>query len=213
METGMKVITVILFLFTCSTTAVMAQPENAAIAKGNKLYKEGKFDEAAAAYQEALMQNPLNAVARYNLAAARFRTTKYEDAAKAYSETVENTGDNLLKHKSTYNAGVSLTKQNKLLESIAAYKAALRLNPEDADTRFNLQKALEELRKQQQKNSPEQKQQEKQKEKKPEPQKQPPASKKQIEQWLQSLRQKEQEVQQKMQQNKNRSVNKPEKDW
>ena len=189
-----------------------AQKENEAIDRGNKFYKEGAFDKAAGAYQEALVQNPANAVARYNLAAARYRIAKFEEAQKEYEETVTKTGDINLKQKATYNSGVSLTKQNKLLESIHSYKLALRMNPDDADARFNLQKALEELRKQQKKDSPQQKQQP-QKEKKKEPQQQPPATKKQIDQWLQSLRQKEQEIQQKMQQNKSRSVNKPEKDW
>jgi len=205
-----KVIILSLFLMVTSII-VIAQPENATIAKGNKLYKEGKFEEAIAAYQQALQQNPENITAKYNLAAARFRSSKFEEAQKDYEGVLEKTGDSKLKQKATYNNGVALTKQTKLDESIEAYKKALLLNPQDADTRFNLQKALEERHKQNK--AKEQPQQQKKQEKKKEPQKQPPASRKQIEQWMQSLRQKEQEVQQKMQQNKNRSVNKPEKDW
>lgn len=189
-----------------------AQKENASIAKGNRLYKEGKFQEAISAYEQALQQNPDNLTAKYNLAAARFRNSKFEDAEKQYEEVLEKTNDNSLKHKSTYNSGVALTKQSKLLESIEAYKQALRLNPADADTRFNLQKALEELHRQNKSKEKEQQPKQKKQDKKQEPQKQPPASKKMIEQWLQSLRQKEQEVQQKMQ-NRNRSVTRPEKDW
>jgi tetratricopeptide (TPR) repeat protein len=194
-----------------ASTLVIAQPENAAIAKGNKLYKDGKFEEAIAAYQQALQQNPENVTAKYNLAAARFRNSKFEEAQKEYEGVLEKTSDSKLKEKATYNNGVALIKQSKLEESIEAFKKALLLNPQDADTRFNLQKALEEEHKKNK--AKEQPQQQKKQEKKKEPQKQPPASRKQIEQWMQSLRQKEQEVQQKMQQNKSRSVNKPEKDW
>lgn len=189
-----------------------AQKENALIDRGNKLYKEGKFDEAAASYEQALKQNPDNLTAKYNLAAARFRTSKFEVAAKQYEEVEVKSNDNSLKHKSSYNSGVALTRQSKLLESIEAYKQALRLNPSDADTRFNLQKALEELRKQNKSKENQQQPKQNKQEKKQEPQKQPPATKKMIEQWMQSLRQKEQEVQQKMQ-NRSRSVNRPEKDW
>ena len=207
----MRIKITILFLTTMvSSILVTAQPENAAIAKGNKLYKEGKFEEAITAYQQALQQNPENITAKYNLAAARFRNSKFEEAQKEYEGVLEKTNDRSLKQKATYNNGVAFTKQTKLDESIEAYKKALMLNPQDADTRFNLQKALEERHKQNKAKEP---QQQKKQEKKQEPQKQPPASRKQIEQWMQSLRQKEQEVQQKMQQNKNRSVNKPEKDW
>jgi len=205
-----KVTILSLFLLVASTI-VNAQPENAAIAKGNKLYKEGKFEEAITAYEQALQQNPENVTAKYNLAAARFRNSKFEEAQKEYEEVLEKTSDSKLKEKATYNNGVALIKQSKLEESIEAFKKALLLNPQDADTRFNLQKALEEEHKRNK--AKEQPQQQKKQEKKKEPQKQPPASRKQIEQWMQSLRQKEQEVQQKMQQNKSRSVNKPEKDW
>lgn len=206
-----KNITILSILCFWAYASTFAQVENAAIARGNKLYKEGQFEKAIEAYEQALKQNPENTIARYNLAAARFRSGKFEDAQKVYNEVLEKSNDDALKQKAAYNSGVAFTKQNKLWESIEAYKLALRMNPLDADARFNLQKALEELRRQQKK-SPENKQDQK-KEKKQEPQKQPPASKKQIEQWLQSLRQKEQEVQNKMQQNRSRSASKPEKDW
>lgn len=204
--------TILLLAVLLASATGFAQKENAAIAKGNNLYKDGKFAEAIAAYQQALQQNPNNLTAKYNLAAARFRSSKFDEAEKQYEEVQDKTNDNSLKHKSTYNSGVSLTKQTKLIESIEAYKQALRLDPSDTDTRFNLQKALEELRKQNKSKEKQQQPQQKKQEKKQEPQKQPPATKKMIEQWLQSLRQKEQEVQQKMQ-NKNRSVTRPEKDW
>ena len=209
----MKYIIVILCCFFSFANIANAQPDNAAIAKGNRLYKAGKFEEAINAYLQALQQNPENITAKYNLAAARFRNNKFEEAQKEYEEVLSKTNDKDLKHKATYNEAVSFTKQTKLDESIEAYKQALRLNPDDADTRFNLQKALEERQKQNKSNEKQPQKQPKKQEKKQEPQKQPPASKKQIEQWMQSLRQKEQEVQQKMQQNKNRSVTKPEKDW
>ncbi len=212
METRLKLFaTISSFCWLLFTTTAWAQPENTAIADGNKLYKKGKFDKAIEAYQLALTQNPRNAVARYNLAAALFRNSKLEDAEKEYEGIGQQTSDNGLKQKATYNNGVSLTKQNKLEESIAAYKKALHMNPSDEEARFNLQKALEELRKKNK--QPDKKNQQQKKDKKPEPQKQPPANKKMIEQWLQSLRQKEQEVQKKMQQNKSRSVTQPEKDW
>ena len=82
------------------------------IAKGNKLYKEGKFEEAIAAYQQALQQNPKNITAKYNLAAARFRNSKFEEAQKEYEGVLEKTNDDKLKQKATYNNGVSLTKAN-----------------------------------------------------------------------------------------------------
>ena len=84
METRLKLFATILsFCWLILTNTASAQPENTAIADGNKLYKEGKFDKAIEAYQVALTQNPKNAVARYNLAAALFRNSKLEEAEKS----------------------------------------------------------------------------------------------------------------------------------
>lgn len=187
-----------------------AQQEDAAIRQGNKLYHQGQFDKALPEYQKALEQNPKNAVARYNLANARYRNNKFEDAEKSFDDVIDNTTDNKYKEKSYYNKGVALSKEKKLQESIDAWKKALRLDPNDADARFNLQKALKELQKQSNTNN--QKQQQKQKQQ-PQQKQQNKLDKKKIEQYLKSLEQKEQEVQKKMQQNRARSVTQPEKDW
>lgn len=196
-------------LFITLPALVTAQDETAAIREGNKQYKERQFEKALPAYQNAVAQNPKSAIARYNLANARYRTGNLEAAEKSFDELLENTTEKTYKEKGYYNKGVTLTKQKKLLESIEAYKNAIKLNPADEDTRFNLQKALTELKKQtqgQEKKQPQQKQQQKQKQ-------QNKLDKRKIEQYLKSLEQKEQEVQRKIQQNRSRSVTQPEKDW
>jgi tetratricopeptide (TPR) repeat protein len=187
---------------------VKAQNENAAIREGNKLYHNREYEKALPAYQKAVEQNPKNLTARYNLANARYRTGNLPDAEKSYDELIENTTENNYKEKGYYNKGVTLTKQKKLQESIDAYKNALKLNPADEDARFNLQKALTELKKNQ---SQDQKQQ--QQKQQPKPKQDNKLDKKKIEQYLKSLEQKEQDVQRKMQQNRARAVTQPEKDW
>jgi len=189
---------------------VNAQDENAAIREGNKFYHDRQFDKALPAYQKAVEQNPQSATARYNLANAQFRSGNLPDAEKSYDELIEKATDKNYKVKGYYNKGVALTNEKKLLEGIEAYKNAIKLDPTDEDTRFNLQKALTELKKQTQS------QQQKQPQQKPQQKKQPQQNKldkKKIEQYLKSLEQKEQEVQRKIQNNRSRSVTQPEKDW
>jgi Ca-activated chloride channel homolog len=195
-------------LFIILPARVWAQDENAAIREGNKLYKERQYEKALPAYQKAIEQNPNNSTARYNLANARYRTGNLPDAEKSFDELIEKTNEKTFKEKGYYNKGVSLTKQKKLLESIEAYKNALKLDPADEDARFNLQKALIELKKQQ----PQEQKQQQQKQQK-QKQQNNKLDKKKIEQYLKSLEQKEQEVQRKIQQNRSRSVTQPEKDW
>ena len=196
-------------LFIVLPAVVTAQDENAAIREGNKQYKQGQFEQALPAYQKAVAQNPQNAIARYNLANARYRTGNLPEAEKSFDELIEKIPEKTYKEKGYYNKGVTLTKQKKLQESIEAYKDALKLDPADEDARFNLQKALLEQKKQnqgQEQKQPQQKQQQKQKQ-------QNKLDKRKIEQYLKSLEQKEQDVQRKIQQNRSRSVTQPEKDW
>ena len=190
---------------------VKAQEENSAIREGNKLYKKGQFDKALPEYQKAIQQNPRNDIARYNLANARFRSNNFEEAQKSFDAVIDHTTDNNYKQRSLYNKGVAFSKEKKLPESIDAWKKALVLNPNDEDTRFNLQKALKEQQKSSS-NNQQQKQQQKQQQQQKDKQ-QNKLDKKKIEQYLKSLEQKEQEVQRKMQQNRARSVTQPEKDW
>jgi Putative Zn-dependent protease, contains TPR repeats len=213
MEGGLKGLNTIVFMsFMASPWLATAQDENAALRNGNKHYRQGQYDKALPEYEKAIQQNPRNTIAQYNMGNARFRTNNYNEAQKAYDEAIASGSDKSLKERSYYNKGVTLSKQKKLQESIDAWKNALKLDPTDEDARFNLQKALNELKKQQQPRQ--QKQQQKQQPKKqPQQRQQNKLDKRKIEQYLKSLQQKEQEVQRKIQQNRARSITQPDKDW
>lgn len=215
----------ILLSALCSKT-LYAQKENATIRKGNRYYKEQKFDESQKQYQQALQQSPDNAAANYNLGNAQFRKSSFEEAAKSFDEASAHADNRDIKEKSFYNKGVASAKQKKLEESIAAWKDALRLNPADDEARDNLQKALTEQKKQQQQQQKDSKKQEdkkqenknqedkKQEQKQQEPQQQKSRlTKQQVEQLLKALQQKEKDVQDKMNQNKMKTLSQPEKDW
>lgn len=206
-----QLITILSFLF--SSMALFAQAENTALRKGNQLYKKGKVSEAKQEFSKAVQQNPANPTAHFNLGNAQFRKNEFAEAEKDFDNSVSNNPSNTtLQQKALYNKGVALSKQKKLLESIDVYKKALRLAPTDEDTRVNLQKALEELRKQQQsQKQPEDKPKQQQKNNKQKPE--PKTNKKRLEQQLKSLQQKEQEIQEKMQKNRSRAGSQPEKDW
>ncbi|MBS1947786.1 MAG: tetratricopeptide repeat protein [Bacteroidetes bacterium] len=191
-----------------------------AIKKGNRYYKEQKFDESQKAYKLALQQSPGNAPANYNLGNAEFRKNSFADAAKSYDDAIDGTKDSALKEQSYYNKGVAYIKQQKLEESIDAWKSALKLDPNDEEARDNLEKALRELKnkqqQQQQNNNNKKNQQQKQDKKDQQNQDQQQKSKltkQQVEQLLKALQQKEKDEQEKMNQNKQRSVSQPDKDW
>ena len=195
-----------------------AQQEKAAIRAGNKLYKEKQYQASLEEYNKAVTRAPANDVANYNQGNALVRTNRMEEAVASYDNTIAVSKKKPVKEKGYYNKGVALSKQQKLQESIDAWKSALKLDPNDQQARENLQKALMELKKQQE----QQKQQEEEKKKnkkeqnkdqqKEQPKQQSKLTQKQVEQLLKALQQKEKEVQDKLQ-SKNASPSRQDKDW
>lgn len=126
-----------------------AQTAQGYVSKGNEYYLQLNFPLAEAQYRQALNLSPRNTEAKYNLANALMQQKKYGEAIEYYTEVTAAENRNL-RAAAHYNAGVSYSKQKDLPNSIEAYKAALRINPNDKEARENLQKALSEQKKQQQ---------------------------------------------------------------
>ncbi|HUQ64654.1 MAG TPA: tetratricopeptide repeat protein [Flavitalea sp.] len=206
---------VMIILILSFSVGVYSQRKNSYVIAGNKLYRESKYDKALPEYIKALNVSGKDPVVNYNLGNAFFRNEKFDEAAKTFDNTISNS-NSALRQKSFYNKGVSMSKQNKLEESIEAYKMAVKLDPADNDARINLQKALLEMKKKMPPPPPEKKEEKKKMQQSDKsPQKQPPKSnltKKQVEQLLKALQQREQQVQQKMQQ-RNRAAGQQDKDW
>jgi Ca-activated chloride channel homolog len=207
-----------LFLFILAfSSGITCLSQTTNIVKGNRFYKDSAFDKAEEQYRKSISKKPTSA-AQYNLGNTLYQKQKTEEAIQQFDETANSATDADVKAKALYNKGVVYHRNNKLDEAIAAYKDALRLTPDDAEIRKNLQIALMAKRQQ----NPEQKPKEQKKkqeppkeEKKKQEQKPPPPpkiSKKQAEQYLKSLNEKERQLQEKMQ--KKRPVpDQPEKDW
>ena len=188
--------------------ALSAQKNNNAVLKGNELYKKGDFKNAQAEYEKALQEDGKNAAAQFNNGNALQKQGKFADAAKQFLSITESSKDSSMQFRSSYNKGVAEVKQKQLQEAVNSFKQSLRLNAKDEEARDNLQKALNELKKQdQQKPKDNQKPENKPKDKKP----QSKMNKEQAENLLNQLRQEEKRMQERQKQ-KIKQV-KPEKDW
>ena len=146
-----------LFLIVIMNLSLSGITQNAtqSIIKGNQLYQQSQFDLAEIQYRKALEYEPENERAKYNLANALQRQTKYDEAAKLLEDLAGSSKDNSIKSAAYYNQGVAYTKMKNLDASIESYKKALRTNPNDQQARENLEKAL--LQKKNQKSSSQQK--------------------------------------------------------
>jgi len=192
------------------SNAAFAQPVNNYIQNGNDAYHKGDFGKAIEDYKAALRKDPNNNTARFNLANALQKQNETEDSKKNYDEVIAKADINSLKSESHYNKALAYIKEKDLVNAIEGFKESLKGNPSDDDARENLQKALNDLKKQQQQNQP-QNQKQRQQQNPQQEKKQPPVNKEMMEQKFNELRNQEKQLQKKLQSKTENGQ--PEKDW
>ena len=128
---------------------VAAQPGRGAVDAGNRLYDEGRYEEAHVQYLEALREAPDSPIVPFNDGNALYRTEELQRAMESYRQAVES-GDPVVEAQAWYNLGNALYKQQQLEPALEAYKEALRRNPDDTDAKHNFEVTLEQLQQQQQ---------------------------------------------------------------
>ena len=126
----------------------MAQNKKSFLRDGNELYNDSSYNDAEIQYRKSLEKDQGYFNASFNLADAVYKQDRYQESSALFDALIDNTPSQNDLAKVYHNLGNSLVKEQKLDEAISAYKKALRINPEDNDTRHNL--ALTTQKKQQQ---------------------------------------------------------------
>jgi tetratricopeptide (TPR) repeat protein len=130
------------------------------IEKGNRLYRAGKYEEAAKIYEQVIKAGKAPAYVHYNLGTALLRLGRHREAQQ-YLQQATKEADAELKQRAQYNLGNRYLEEARkgqaseqttemLDAAVEAYKHALRLKPEDRDAKWNLEMALREREKQSQ---------------------------------------------------------------
>ena len=146
----MKQITIALILLI-SSTLIYAQESQKLLRSGNKLYNNGKFKEAEIDYRKSFEKNKDYYKGMFNLGDALYKQNNYTESANVFKLLSQNNDlDKTVKSKAFHNLGNSLLQDKKYEESINAYKNALKLKPNDTDTKYNLAYAQKKLIQQQQ---------------------------------------------------------------
>lgn len=212
-----------------------SQEEKIVLRKGNDSYNGGKPMEAANYYKKSLKEKQDYYKANFNLGDAYYKTadlirtgkmpspdkrmTKdsaanilYNQAAEQFDVVAKTVSNADTIQKAWHNYGNAKLMQKSYEDAILGYKKALKLNPKDEDTRYNLAYAQRELKKQQdqqkkndkdkkddkkddqkKENKPQDKKDQGEKDKKEEPQ--PQMSKEQAEKMLNALKNDEKKMQ------------------
>ena len=114
---------------------------NKFVYEGNMVVQED-FYEAEKKYRTALSKNKLNSKGAYNLSHAYYNAELYDEAQARLIEATKN-GNKKEKHQAFHNLGNIFMKENACKKAVEAYKNALRNNPKDDETRYNLAIAKE----------------------------------------------------------------------
>ncbi len=104
--------------------------------EGNTIVEES-FVEAEKNYRMALSEMPSNRKGAYNLANAYYTAELYDEAL-ARLNSVAKDGSKPEKHRAYHNIGNVLMQNKQCEKAVEAFKNALRNNPSDDESRYNL---------------------------------------------------------------------------
>lgn len=155
---------ILLSFFVLGVNGVFAQKnERDYIRSGNKLYKDSAFVKAEVDYRKALDINPSSTESMYNLGNSLTQQQKYKEALEQYIAASKIEKNKMKLSHIYHNMGVLFQAAQQYPQALEAYKQALRNNPKDDETRYNLA-LVQKLLKDQQQNSQNQNNEDQQKE-------------------------------------------------
>ena len=132
----------------CGLWGLEAQNKDERLTASNNLVYEGNtaielsFTDAEKLYRKAISQKPTNTKSTYNLGNAYYKSNLFDEALMRLTEAAK-TGNKDEKHKAYHNIGNVLMNNKDCKKAVEAYKNALRNNPADDETRYNLALAKE----------------------------------------------------------------------
>jgi Ca-activated chloride channel family protein len=143
---------ILLLLFMLE--AVFADSAYVSTEQGNRLYEQGKFDEAIKQYDQALVDSPEALEPRFNKANSYYRLDDLEEAMNLYREVAAESKDMQLVTKAKYNLGncsfqqgtkqrdSNLQKAIEDMESaIGHWRGVLDIDPENEKAARNIEVA------------------------------------------------------------------------
>ncbi|RRD03074.1 tetratricopeptide repeat protein [Prevotella sp. OH937_COT-195] len=129
---------IFILMLLAAASVSFAQNDRDYIRSGNRLYRAKKFDKAEVEYRKAVAANAENPQAVYNLGCAMMMLQKDSVAVLQFERASQLETNKLRCAKSNHNIGVILQNHKMYDKAVEAYKKALRDNPNDDETRYNL---------------------------------------------------------------------------
>lgn len=138
MNISMRIYIIVILMLILGKGMTCAQSERNLIRQGNRAYHQGKWVDAETQYRKALAKDNKNSQALYNLGCALMAQQKDSAALQQYNQAAQMETNPMRKAKSYHNMGTIFQNHREYAQAIEAYKMALRNNPHDDETRYNL---------------------------------------------------------------------------
>ncbi len=142
-----KLNTILLFLaITIIALPTFAQSTRGLVNDGVDQYEKSNFTEAEVNFRKGIENEIESYESQFNLGDALYKQGKFEEALEQFKKTFPLANTENTKAELFHNIGNSLLKAQKLKESIGAYREALKHNPNDIETKYNLSYALKQMK-------------------------------------------------------------------
>ena len=106
--------------------------------EANNLIGDDDFVSAEMAYRKAISEQGTSVAGIYNLGNSYIKKGSFDEALYRLDQAAKAATSKNEKHKAYHNIGNVLMKNKKCKEAVEAYKNALRNDPTDNETRYNL---------------------------------------------------------------------------
>lgn len=125
-------------LFALGTVGAFSQNDRTYIRQGNRQFRMGNADKAEVEYRKAIVKKNNNPQANYNLGCALMQQQKDSLAMVQFDKASKMETSKFRRSMSYHNMGVIAQRHQQYGPAIKCYQEALRLNPNDNETRYNM---------------------------------------------------------------------------
>jgi len=143
----MKTVAVLIVLLT--GFGVCAQDWRDTLELARSAYKAKDFDKALGYYEKVQRSAPEGVDLSDEMGQSAYKAKKYDVAEKIYQQNQTNKASTKSQADNYHNLGNARMKSENFEGAAEAYKEALRRNPNDRETRYNLSEAMRQIKKKQ----------------------------------------------------------------
>jgi len=145
----MKNLIYILVIFISSSVSAQEWRDSLKVARD--AYKNKEYSKAMRYYQSAQKKAPDNIDLSDEIGQSAYKAREFEKAEKVYQQSAGSKNSKAEKSRTYHNMGNARMKKKDYAGAVESYKEALRNNPNDEQTRYNLSEAIRRMKDEQKK--------------------------------------------------------------